>query len=130
MRHGMKHRKLNKTSSHRKAMFRNMVNSLIEHEQIVTTLPKAKELRAIADKIITLGKRGDLPARRRATAKMRKDEQVRKLFDVLGPRYADRQGVTPAFLKLATVVVIMHLWLLSSLLTAMCLLKALATKPV
>lgn len=99
MRHGMKHRKLNKTSSHRKAMFRNMVNSLIEHEQIVTTLPKAKELRAIADKIITLGKRGDLPARRRATAKMRKDEQVRKLFDVLGPRYADRQGGYTRVLK-------------------------------
>lgn len=99
MRHGMKHRKLNKTASHRKAMFRNMVNSLIEHEQIVTTLPKAKELRAIADKIITLGKRGDLHARRQATAKMRKDEQVRKLFDVIGPRYADRHGGYTRVLK-------------------------------
>lgn len=99
MRHGMKHRKLNKTASHRKAMFRNMVNSLIEHEQIVTTLPKAKELRAIADKIITLGKRGDLHARRQATAKMRKDEQVKKLFDVIGPRYADRHGGYTRVLK-------------------------------
>lgn len=99
MRHGKAHRKLNKTASHRKAMFRNMVTSLVEHEQIVTTLPKAKELRAIADKIITLGKRGDLHARRQAAAKMKSETQVKKLFDVLGPRYADRHGGYTRVLK-------------------------------
>lgn len=99
MRHGMKHRKLNRTASHRKAMFRNMVTSLIEHEQIVTTLPKAKELRAIADKIITLGKRGDLHARRQADAKMKSETQVKKLFDVIGPRYAERHGGYTRVLK-------------------------------
>lgn len=99
MRHGIKHRKLNKTSSHRKAMFRNMVTSLIEHEQIVTTLPKAKELRAIADKVITLGKRGDLHARRQAAAKMKSETQLKKLFDVIGPRYADRHGGYTRVLK-------------------------------
>ncbi|MFK7902810.1 MAG: 50S ribosomal protein L17 [Nitratireductor sp.] len=99
MRHGKAHRKLNKTASHRKAMFRNMVNSLIEHEQIVTTLPKAKELRAIADKVITLGKRGDLHARRQAAAKMRTEAQIKKLFDVIGPRYADRHGGYTRVLK-------------------------------
>ncbi|WP_075996208.1 50S ribosomal protein L17 [Salaquimonas pukyongi] len=99
MRHGKAHRKLNRTASHRKAMFANMAASLIEHEQIVTTLPKAKEMRSIIDKLITLGKRGDLHARRQAIAKVRDVEQVRKLFDVLGPRYAERNGGYSRVLK-------------------------------
>lgn len=92
MRHGIKQRKLNRTAEHRKAMFANMCASLIEHEQIITTLPKAKELRPIVEKLITLGKRGDLHARRQAISEMRDLNQVRKLFDVVGPRYAERQG--------------------------------------
>lgn len=92
MRHGNTNRKLNRTSSHRKAMFANMSAALIKHEQIVTTLPKAKELRPIVEKLITLGKRGDLHARRQAIAQMKDETQVRKLFDVLGARYKDRQG--------------------------------------
>lgn len=92
MRHGNAHRKLNRTASHRKAMFANMAASLIEHEQIVTTLPKAKELRSIVDKLITLGKRGDLHARRQAISRIRDVAQVKKLFDVLGPRYGERNG--------------------------------------
>ena len=92
MRHGSSNRKLNRTSAHRKAMFANMSASLIKHEQIVTTLPKAKELRPIVEKLITLGKRGDLHARRQAIAQMRDEDQVRKLFAVVGPRYKDRNG--------------------------------------
>jgi large subunit ribosomal protein L17 len=92
MRHGNTNRKLNRTSSHRKAMFANMSAALIKHEQIVTTLPKAKELRPIVEKLITLGKRGDLHARRQAIAQMKDETQVKKLFDVLGARYKDRQG--------------------------------------
>jgi len=92
MRHGNRGRKLNRTASHRKAMFANMSAALIKHEQIVTTLPKAKDLRPIVEKLVTLGKRGDLHARRQAIAQIRDEEQVRKLFEVLGPRYADRQG--------------------------------------
>jgi large subunit ribosomal protein L17 len=92
MRHGNSNRKLNRTSAHRKAMFANMSASLIKHEQIVTTLPKAKELRPIVEKLITLGKRGDLHARRQAIAQMRDETQVKKLFDVLGPRYKERNG--------------------------------------
>ncbi|MCP4183937.1 MAG: 50S ribosomal protein L17 [Hyphomicrobiales bacterium] len=92
MRHRKQGRKLNKTASHRKAMFANMAASLIEHEQIVTTLPKAKEMRRVSDKLITLGKRGDLHARRQAISKIRDVEQVKKLFDVLGPRYQERNG--------------------------------------
>ncbi|MDC9824734.1 50S ribosomal protein L17 [Devosia sp. ZB163] len=92
MRHGNANRKLNRTSAHRKAMFANMSASLIKHEQIVTTLPKAKELRPIVEKLITLGKRGDLHARRQAIAQMRDETQVQKLFGVLGPRYKERQG--------------------------------------
>ena len=92
MRHGNTNRKLNRTSAHRKAMFANMSASLIKHEQIVTTLPKAKELRPIVEKLITLGKRGDLHARRQAIAQMRDETQVKKLFDVLGPRYKERNG--------------------------------------
>ena len=99
MRHRISGRKLNRTASHRKAMFANMATSLIEHEQIVTTLPKAKELRSIADKLITLGKRGDLHSRRLAFARIRDSAQVKKLFDEIGPRYADRNGGYTRVLK-------------------------------
>ena len=92
MRHKMAHRKLNRTASHRKAMFANMSAALIEHEQIVTTLPKAKELRPIVEKLVTLAKKGDLGSRRLAVARTRDKEMTKKLFDVLGPRYKDRQG--------------------------------------
>ena len=92
MRHKLAHRKLNRTASHRKAMFANMASSLIEHEQIVTTLPKAKELRPIVEKLVTLAKKGDLNSRRLAIARTRNKEMSKKLFDVLGPRYKDRQG--------------------------------------
>lgn len=92
MRHGLKQRKLNRTSQHRTAMFANMAAALIKHEQIVTTLPKAKELKAIADKLITLGKKGGLANRRLAMARMRDEAQVKKLFETLGPRYAERKG--------------------------------------
>lgn len=92
MRHGKAHRKLNRTASHRKAMFANMSAALIKHEQIITTVAKAKELRPIVEKLITLGKRGDLHARRQAIAKIRDEAMARKLFDVLGPRYKDRMG--------------------------------------
>ena len=92
MRHGKSGRKLNRTSSHRKAMFANMAASLIEHEQIVTTLPKAKELRPIVEKLVTLGKRGDLHARRQAISAIRDEALVRRLFDTVAPRYAERNG--------------------------------------
>lgn len=92
MRHGKSGRKLNRTSSHRKAMFANMAASLIEHEQIITTLPKAKELRPIVEKLVTLGKRGDLHARRRAAAQVRDEKQVKRLFETIAPRYAERNG--------------------------------------
>ena len=92
MRHARGYRRLNRTHEHRKALFANMAGSLIEHEQIKTTLPKAKELKRIIDKLITLGKRGDLHARRQAGSQLKQDAYVAKLFDVLGPRYAERQG--------------------------------------
>ena len=92
MRHARGYRRLNRTHEHRKALFANMAGSLIEHEQIKTTLPKAKELRRIVEKLVTLGKRGDLHARRQARAQLKQDAYVAKLFDVLGPRYKDRQG--------------------------------------
>ena len=92
MRHGYGHRKLNRTAEHRKAMFANMACSLIEHEQIKTTLPKAKELKPYVEKLITLAKRGDLHARRLAASQIRQDAAVKKLFDVLGARYQDRHG--------------------------------------
>jgi large subunit ribosomal protein L17 len=92
MRHARGYRRLNRTHEHRKAMFANMAGSLIEHEQIKTTLPKAKELRPVVEKLITLAKRGDLHARRQAAAQLKQDGHVAKLFDVLGPRYAERQG--------------------------------------
>ena len=92
MRHGIAHRKLGRTSSHRTAMFANMAASLIKHEQITTTLPKAKELRPFVEKLVTLAKRGDLHARRIAISRVRDVDQVRKLFDTLGPRYKAREG--------------------------------------
>ena len=99
MRHGLAHRKLNRTTSHRKAMLANMAASLITHEQIVTTLPKAKELKPVMDKLVTLAKKGDLSARRRAIAKIRDKDAVRKLFEVMGERYKDRSGGYTRVLK-------------------------------
>ena len=99
MRHGKVHRKLNRKHEHRRAMFANMAAALIKHEQIVTTLPKAKDLRPIVEKLVTLGKRGDLHARRQAIAQMRDVAMVRKLFDVLGPRSKDRPGGCTRVLK-------------------------------
>jgi large subunit ribosomal protein L17 len=99
MRHGKVHRKLNRTAEHRKAMFANMAAALIKHEQIVTTLPKAKELRPIVEKLVTLGKRGDLHARRQAISEIRDLPMVKKLFEVLGPRYKERQGGYTRVLK-------------------------------
>ena len=99
MRHGNGYRKLNRTHEHRKAMFANMVCSIIEHEQIKTTVPKAKELKKIIDKIITLGKKGDLHSRRIAGSRVRQDAAVRKLFDILGPRYRERNGGYSRVLK-------------------------------
>ena len=92
MRHGNAHRKLGRTSAHRTAMFANMAASLIKHEQITTTLPKAKELRPFVEKLVTLGKKGDLASRRLAISRIRDVEQVGKLFATLGPRYKDRNG--------------------------------------
>ena len=92
MRHGMSRRKLNRTSSHRKAMFANMAASLLKHEQITTTLPKAKDLRRIVDRLITLGKRGGLHARRQALSVLRDTTITGKLFEELAARYKDRPG--------------------------------------
>ncbi len=99
MRHARGYRRLNRTHEHRKALFANMAGSLIEHEQIKTTLPKAKELKPIVEKLITLGKRGDLHARRQAASKLKQDKHVAKLFEVLGPRYAERNGGCVRVLK-------------------------------
>jgi len=99
MRHGKVYRKLNRTAEHRRAMFANMAAALIKHEQIVTTLPKAKELRPIVEKLVTLGKRGDLHARRQAVSEIRDVPMVKKLFDVLGPRYKTREGGYTRVLK-------------------------------
>jgi len=92
MRHARGYRRLNRTHEHRASMFKNMAGSLIEHEQIKTTVPKAKELRPIVEKMVTLARRGDLHARRLLAAKLHDDAAVTKLMDVLAPRYADRQG--------------------------------------
>jgi large subunit ribosomal protein L17 len=92
MRHGFRGRRFNRSAEHRKAMFANMSAALIKHEQIVTTLPKAKDLRPVVEKLVTLGKRGGLHARRQAIAQLRDEDMVRKLFDVLGPRYQARPG--------------------------------------
>src|SRR6195256_95586 len=99
MRHGKVHRKLNRTAEHRKAMFANMAASLIKHEQIMTTLPKAKELRPIVEKLVTLAKKGGLHARRQAISELRDIAMVKKLFDVIGPRYKDRAGGYTRVLK-------------------------------
>ena len=99
MRHGNAHRKLNRTAEHRRAMFANMCAALIKHEQITTTLPKAKDLRPIVEKLVTLGKRGDLHARRQAISEMRDVAMVKKLFDVIGPRYKERNGGYTRVLK-------------------------------
>jgi len=99
MRHKLGHRILNKSTSHRKAMFANMAASLIEHEQIVTTLPKAKEMAPLMDKLVTLAKKGDLAARRQALAKVRNEDAVRKLFDVMSDRYKERNGGYTRVLK-------------------------------
>jgi large subunit ribosomal protein L17 len=99
MRHKSKGRRFNRDSGHRQAMFSNMAASLIKHEQIVTTLPKAKDLRRVVEKYITLAKRGDLNSRRLAASRMRDEDMVKKLFDVLGPRYKDRNGGYTRVLK-------------------------------
>ncbi|GBR13577.1 50S ribosomal protein L17 [Gluconobacter frateurii] len=99
MRHGVSGRKLNVTSSHRAAMFRNMAVALIKHEQITTTLPKAKELRPVVEKLITLGKRGNLHARRQAFAQLRDDAIVSKLFSTVAERYKTRSGGYSRVLK-------------------------------
>ena len=99
MKHRLKGKKLNRTSSHRKALFKNMAQAIIKHEQIITTLPKAKTMKPIVDKLITLGKKGDLHARRQAFAKLRDDGMVAKLFDTLATRYADRKGGYTRVLK-------------------------------
>jgi large subunit ribosomal protein L17 len=99
MRHGVAGRKLGVTTSHRLAMFRNLAHALIKHEQITTTLPKAKELRPVAEKLITLGKRGGLHARRQAYAQLRDDVIVAKLFDTLATRYKTRPGGYTRVLK-------------------------------
>ena len=99
MRHGNSNRKLNRTHEHRKAMFANMVCSLIEHEQIQTTLPKAKELKKIVDKYITLGKKGSLHSRRQAISRLKQNSAVIKLFETLAPRYKERNGGYTRVLK-------------------------------
>ncbi len=92
MRHGKVHRKFNRTAEHRKAMFANLCAALIKHEQITTTLPKAKDLRPVVEKLVSLAKKGGLAARRQIIAEMRDLAQAKKLFEVIGPRYKDRNG--------------------------------------
>ena len=99
MKHRIKGKKLNRTSSHRKALFKNMAQAIIKHEQIITTLPKAKTMKPIVDKLITLGKKGSLHARRQAFSKLRDETMVAKLFGTLAPRYADRNGGYTRVLK-------------------------------
>ncbi|MBI1868018.1 MAG: 50S ribosomal protein L17 [Methylocystis sp.] len=99
MYHRRAKRRFGRTHEHRKAMFANMAQALVKHEQIVTTLPKAKDLRSVVEKLVTLGKRGDLHARRQAIAQIKDVALVRKLFDVLGPRYKERNGGYTRVLK-------------------------------
>ena len=99
MKHGIKGKKLNRTSSHRKALFKNMAQAIIKHEQIITTLPKAKTMKPIIDKLITLGKKGSLHARRQAFSQLRDNNMVSKLFGDLATRYAERQGGYSRVLK-------------------------------
>jgi large subunit ribosomal protein L17 len=99
MRHGVGHKKLNRTASHRQAMFGNMAAALIKHEQIVTTLPKAKALRPVVERLVTLAKKGDLASRRLVVSRMRDETQAKKLFDTLAPRYKARAGGYTRVLK-------------------------------
>jgi len=99
MRHGTGHKKLNRTASHRQAMFANMAASLIKHEQIVTTLPKAKALRPVVERLVTLAKKGDLASRRLVVSRMRDETQAKKLFETLAPRYKARAGGYTRVLK-------------------------------
>ena len=99
MKHKIKGKKLNRTSSHRKALFKNMAQAIIKHEQIITTLPKAKTMKPIVDKLITLAKTGSLHARRQAFSKLRDERMVKKLFETLALRYADRTGGYTRVLK-------------------------------
>ena len=99
MRHRQSERKLNRTSSHRKSLFKNMAQALLKHEQIVTTLPKAKELKRVVEKLITLGKKGNLHSRRLAFNQIRDKDMVSKLFDSLAKRYSDRKGGYTRVLK-------------------------------
>ena len=99
MRHGVALKKLNRTASHRTAMFANMAASLIKHEQIITTVPKAKALRPVVERLVTLGKRGDLGARRLAASRLRDEDMTKKLFDTLAPRYKARAGGYTRVLK-------------------------------
>ena len=100
MKHNIKNKKLNKTSSHRKAMFMNMSNALIKHEQITTTLAKAKELRRFVEKIVTLGKKGDLTSRRKTISTLQDNKMTKKVFDVLADRYKNRSGGYTRIIKL------------------------------
>ena len=100
MKHNIKHRKLNRTSSHRKALLMNLSNSLIKHEQITTTLPKAKELRPFVEKLITLGKKGDLASRKKSISILQDEKMSKKLFDTLADRYKDRNGGYTRIIKL------------------------------
>jgi large subunit ribosomal protein L17 len=100
MKHNIKHRKLNRTSSHRKALLMNMTNALIKHEQITTTLPKAKELRPFIEKVVTLGKKGNLSARRKAISILQDDKMIKKVFSILADRYSSRNGGYTRIIKL------------------------------
>jgi large subunit ribosomal protein L17 len=100
MKHNIKHRKLNRTSSHRKALLMNLSNALIKHEQITTTLPKAKELRPFVEKVVSLGKKGDLAARRKAMSILQDEKMTKKIFDIMANRYGERDGGYTRIIKL------------------------------
>jgi len=100
MKHNIKHRKLNRTSSHRKALLMNLSNALIKHEQITTTLSKAKELRPFIEKVVTLGKKGDLSSRRKTMSILQDEKMTKKIFDTLADRYSDRKGGYTRIIKL------------------------------
>ena len=100
MKHNISHRKLNRTSAHRKALLMNLSNALLKHEQITTTLPKAKELRPFVEKIISLGKKGDLHARKKANSLLRDEKNIKRIFDVFASRYKDRNGGYTRIVKL------------------------------
>jgi large subunit ribosomal protein L17 len=100
MKHNIKHRKLNRTSSHRKALLMNLSNALIKHEQITTTLPKAKELRPFIEKVVTLGKKGDLSSRRKTMSILQDEKMTKKIFDKLANRYNNRDGGYTRIIKL------------------------------